>query len=135
MLAWQSTTVLFVAPGIWSLVMHGLQFIIAAAGFACLRQIGISDFLGIGTSGLDDRPKLVTTGCHAVVRHPLYLLGILFMLLNPVVTTRWITLTLCSVAYFIFGALLEEHRMIKQYGSIYRSYQQEVPFLLPRLNR
>lgn len=135
MLAWQSTTVIFVAPGVWSLVLHGLQFIMAWAGFICLRQTGIVNFLGINKGTGDGRPVLITSGCYAIVRHPLYLLGSIFLLLNPVITTRWIVLTLCSIIYFIFGALLEEHRMIKQYGNTYRSYQKEVPFLLPRLSR
>lgn len=135
LLAWQSTSVLFVAPGIWSLVMHGLQFIILWAGFICLRQTGIASFLGIHGGAIDERPTLVTTGCYAVVRHPLYLLGILFLLLNPVITTRWIVLTVCSFVYFLFGALLEEHRMVNYFGNTYRSYQKDVPFLLPRLNR
>ena len=135
MLAWQSTTVMFVAPGIWSLILHGLQFIIAWAGFICLRQTGMAGFLGFDGSSTDERPNLVTTGCYAVVRHPLYLLSILFMLLNPVITTRWIALTLCSFIYFLFGALLEEHRMIRHFGNTYRQYQKDVPFLLPRLNR
>lgn len=135
MLAWQSTTVLFVAPGIWSLVMHGLQFIVLWTGFACLRQTGIARFLGIIQDASNESPALTTTGCYAVVRHPLYLLAILFLLLNPVITTRWIALTLCSVAYFIFGALLEERRLLKEYSITYRTYQKEVPFLLPRLNR
>jgi len=136
MLAWQSTSVLFVAPGIWSLIMHGLQFIILWAGFVCLRQTGLADFMGTAfTASQEESPRLITTGCYAVVRHPLYLLGILFLLLNPVITTRWITLTLLSIPYFIFGALLEEHRMVRQLGNVYRQYQRDVPFLLPRLNR
>lgn len=134
LLAWQSTSVLLVAPGIWSLIMHGLQFIILWAGFICLRQTGIASFLGFNGGGIDERPTLVTTGCYAVVRHPLYLLGMLFLLFNPVITTRGIVLTLCSSIYFLFGALLEEHRMIKYFGNTYRSYQKDVPFLLPRLN-
>ena len=78
---------------------------------------------------------MTTTGCYAVVRHPLYLLGILFLLLNPIITTRWIVLTLFSIPYFIFGALLEERRMVRLHGETYRQYQKEVPFLIPRMNR
>lgn len=115
--------------------MHGLQLIILWAGFICLRQTGITSFLGIGSGAREERSVLTTTGWYAVVRHPLYLLGMLFLLLNPVITTRWIVLTLYCSAYFIFGALLEERRMIKQLGTTYRSYQKDVPFLVPRLSR
>ncbi len=135
LLAWQSTAVLFVAPGIWSLIMHGLQLLILWAGVICLRQTGMARFLGFTAETANEPSPMITTGCYAVVRHPLYLLGILFLLLNPVVTTRWIVLTVCSAAYFIFGALLEERRMLKQYGKSYQRYQQDVPFLLPRVKR
>ena len=135
MLAWQSTSVLYVPPGIWSLVFHGLQFIILWATLICLRQTGLAGFLGTNLVDIDEHPTLTTTGCYAVVRHPLYLLSILFLLLNPVITTRWIVLTLVCIPYFIFGALLEERRMIRQLGETYRQYQRDVPFLIPRLNR
>lgn len=135
MLAWQSTSVLYVLPGIWSLVLHGLQFIILWTGLVCLRQTDLAGFLGIRPVDEDKTPAFATTGCYAVVRHPLYLLGILFLLLNPVITTRWIVLTLFSIPYFIFGALLEERRMIRQLGDIYRQYQKQVPFIIPRMKR
>ena len=130
MLAWQSTTVLLVAPGAWSLLLHGLQFLALLAGLICLKQTGIASFTGISCTS-DNDEQFITTGCYGIVRHPLYLLSILFMVLNPVITTRWITLTIFSTLYFIFGALLEERRMVKLYGIAYTTYQQDVPFLLP----
>jgi protein-S-isoprenylcysteine O-methyltransferase Ste14 len=133
MLAWQSTSVLFVAPGIWSLVLYGLQLTILCAGFVCLRQTGMTRFLGTDFDQDNERPAFTATGCYAVVRHPLYLLGILFLLLNPVITTRWLILTLFSIPYFVFGALLEERRMTHHWGDVYRQYQRNIPFLLPRL--
>jgi methanethiol S-methyltransferase len=135
MLAWQSTSVLFFAPGIWSLILHALQFLVLWAGFICLRQTGLLHFLGVDLRQKSEPSALTTTGCYAVVRHPLYLLGILLLLLNPVVTTRWIALTLFSIPYMIFGALLEERRMLRHLGATYAAYQRNVPFLIPRLNR
>jgi len=129
MLAWQSTKVLFVAPGVWSLVLHGIQFIILWAGLICLRQTDLGSFIGISP----DRPRMITTGCYRIVRHPLYLLGILFLLFNPVITTRWIVLSLITIPYFILGALLEEKRMIRELGEAYHKYQHEVPFIVPAL--
>lgn len=135
MLAWQSTSVLFVAPGIWSLLLYGLQAATLAAGFICLKQTGLGAFLGTEQSCSNTNLPFITSGCYGIVRHPLYLLGILFMLFNPVVTTRWLTLTLISILYLLFGALIEERRMLQQWGERYRQYQHEVPFLLPRSQR
>lgn len=131
MLAWQSTKVLFVAPGLWSLLMHGLQAGILVAGFICLKQTGMGTFLGTDRSHSTNNLPFIATGCYRVVRHPLYLLGILFMLLNPVITTRWLALTLITIPYLLLGALVEERRMVNQWGDRYRHYQKQVPFLLP----
>jgi len=131
-LAWHSASVIFVAPGIWSLVMHGLQFIIICTAFICLKQTGLSSFMGTDFNKTEEKQLFKTSGCYSVVRHPLYLLGILFMLLNPVITTRWLVLTLFSIPYLIFGAILEERRMISQLGDKFQQYQRDVPFLIPK---
>lgn len=132
MLAWQSTQVIFVAPGVWSLIMSGLQLIILALAANCLRQTGLASFLGTDLQHSDGHDTLITSGCYSLTRHPLYLLGILFFVLMPVVTTRWLVLSGCSSVYFLLGALIEEKRMLRKYGKRYQHYQQQVPFLIPR---
>lgn len=132
MLAWQSTQVLYLVPGIWNLVMQGLQGLSLAGMVICLHQTGLGTFLGF-TPENTEQGSLNTSGCYAIVRHPLYLLGLLFFLLNPVMTTRWVVLTSIGSAYLIVGALVEERRLLRQFGTTYARYQQNVPFLLPRL--
>lgn len=134
MLAWPSTTVLYLLPGIWSLIFHGLQAGVLIAVFFCLRQTGLATFLGTDLSS-EDSPQLCMSGWYGIVRHPLYFLGILFCLLNPVMTSRWLVLTLLSTAYFLAGALIEERRLLKTFGASYRAYQQRVPFIIPKLKQ
>lgn len=133
MLAWQSTAVIYLLPGVWSLVFYGFQALVLLAAFLCLRQTGLAAFLGTEPCGEERLPRLQTSGCYGVVRHPLYLLAMLFYLLNPVMTSRWLVLTLLSAIYFLVGALLEERRLLRTFGHAYHAYQQQVPFLLPRL--
>lgn len=130
MLAWQSTRVLYLVPGIGNLLMQGIQLAALLAMLACLRQTGLNRFLGVDPEA-DDHPTLCTSGCYAVVRHPLYLLGLIFFLGNPVMTTRWLTLTILGTVYLLVGALLEERRLLRQFGEAYARYQQQVPFLVP----
>ncbi|MGD9663193.1 MAG: isoprenylcysteine carboxylmethyltransferase family protein [Porticoccaceae bacterium] len=132
MLAWPSTRVIYLVPGIWNLVMQGLQGLSLVGMLICLRQTGLGKFLGF-TPESTEQDTLTTSGCHAVVRHPLYLLGLIFFLFNPVMTTRWLTLTFIGTAYIIAGGLIEERRLLRQFGTAYARYQQNVPFLLPRL--
>lgn len=133
-MAWQSTRVLYVAPGIWSIVMYGVQLSLLAAMILCLKQTGIKKFLGIHSKTEEVQPVLVKSGCYSFVRHPLYFISILFFLMNPVMTTRWLTLSLLGTIYFIAGAIIEERRLTKFFGTEYSNYQQDVPFLFPRLN-
>lgn len=113
--------------------MYAVQAVLAGMIFQCVRQTGAGDFLGISQlgSGPARLKRLITDGCYAHVRHPLYLYTILFLLLNPVMTAQWLLLTLLSVVYFIIGGLIEEHRLLETFGDEYRDYRQRVPFLIP----
>lgn len=134
MLAYRHPPVLYFVPGIWSLFMYLLQFVLAIALFKCLQQSNISDFLGIKQlKQQETEVKLITVGFYAVVRHPLYLLSILFLVCNPVMTAQWMILTICSSIYFIIGARIEEKRYLRDFGDEYRLYQQNVPFIIPNL--
>ena len=119
--------VLYFIPGVWSLIMHLLQLVVAAILVSCLRQTGVGEFFGFkSTSGTFTR-----TGWYSIVRHPLYFFSSLFMVLNPVMTSQWLMLTILSTAYFIIGGLIEERRLTIEFGEEYRHYRQQVPFFIP----
>lgn len=132
MAAWRDSSVLYFIPGVGSLIMYLLQFIMALLILHCLIKTGIAEFIGI--SGNISSPSLIQRDYYAFVRHPLYLFSILFMLLNPVVTARWLTLTILSIIYFIIGAKIEENRHIEMFGSEYEKYRQRVPFIFPKIS-
>ena len=79
------------------------------------------------------KTQLVTTGVYGVVRHPLYFAGIVIMTFSPTLTRNWITVSVLSDLYFIFGAFIEERRYIRDFGEEYLRYMKEVPRLLPRV--
>jgi protein-S-isoprenylcysteine O-methyltransferase Ste14 len=127
-------TVLYFVPGAWSLLMYLCQFLIAAALFTCLRQTGAATFLGFGQlRGGKSSPTMTTGDWYSVVRHPLYLLCIVYLVLTPVMTTQRALLILLSIIYFTCGGLLEERRLLEEFGDQYRQYRRHVPFLIPRL--
>ena len=108
------------------------QGIMLALLCTCAAQTGIGDFLGF--SPLRNRittPILITSGCYGKVRHPQYLLAMLFLLFTPTMTVRWAALTLLSAVYFIFGAIIEERRLIGIFGDSYRGYQMRVRMFFP----
>ncbi|MDD2539529.1 MAG: NnrU family protein [Desulfuromonadaceae bacterium] len=137
MAVFRNSTVLYVVPGAWSLVMYFMQLLFLIILFACTRQSGAAEFLGIhrlSAAGAQTH-TLITSGCYRVVRHPLYLYSLLFLLCNPVISTRWLLLTLLSAIYFVIGARLEETRLVVEFGDEYRAYQHAVPFMFPRIFR
>ena len=133
MVSYRRSPLLYAAPGIWRWVFYAAQLVVAVAILRCVRQTGVGDFLGIKhlNSAIAQPRKLVTSGCYARVRHPLYLYSTLFLILNPVMSARWFLLTTFSFAYFILGGLIEERRLLNEFGDEYRRYRQHVPFMIP----
>ncbi|RII25193.1 MAG: isoprenylcysteine carboxylmethyltransferase family protein [Geobacter sp.] len=98
----------------------------------CAAQTGVGDFLGFRQ--LRSKliaPILITNGCYGRVRHPQYLLAMLFLLFTPTMTVRWLVLTLLSALYFLCGAIMEERRLIEMFGDNYRGYQRGVRMFIP----
>lgn len=121
------------APGRWFL--HAGQLVVALIILRCVRQTGTADFLGFSQLHARVVPArtLITSGWYARVRHPLYLYSTLFLLLNPVMTAQWCLLTIFSITYFIVGGLIEERRLVEEFGDEYREYRRRVPFMIPSL--
>lgn len=84
--------------------------------------------------GLTDK-ELVTSGVYGIVRHPLYLAGIIIFTFNPNITMNGITITILADLYFIFGMFIEERRFLRIFGDQYREYMKRVPGMIPRLGR
>ncbi len=131
MSAWPHPPVLYFIPGIWGLLCYLFQFAAIAALFRCAARLDLPEFLGLRTP---KRPvTLVKEGCYGSVRHPQYTLAIAVLVLNPVMTGRWLALTLLSIVYFLIGAWLEERRLLEELGDEYRHYRASVPMFIPRV--
>lgn len=128
-------------------VLYQLPYNLRAVGYlaqggifillcVCAAQTGVGDFLGIRQlRGQTATAVLITTGCYGKVRHPQYLLALLFLLFTPTMTVRWLALTLLSALYFLFGSIIEERRLVESFGEHYRRYQRTVPMFVPGVKR
>lgn len=77
--------------------------------------------------------RLVTTGLHRYVRHPLYTASlVLLALVSPMTLNRLALLTGVAL-YFYVGSIFEERKLVREFGDAYRAYQRRVPRLWPRL--
>lgn len=115
-------------------VIQGLFWLAALyLGWAGARAYTLRTFLGLDclrSAGPEPEPRLVTDGVLAWLRHPWYLAGLLVLWgrdLNPPALVTAVILSL----YLLFGAWLEERRMVVLFGPAYLDYQRRVPMLLP----
>ena len=138
MAADQHSAVLYEFSGITRYIFYSMQAALLVALASCLVNTGFISFLGLDIlmKARDRGPQpLATKGWYGIVRHPLYLLSILFMFLNPVMTVRWLLLACMATLYFMIGALIEEKRLLKEYGEAYIRYREQVPFVVPLLQK
>ena len=127
-------------------IMHAIRIGGLAFGALAFEYLDTREFMGIeqirrylsrrevagNIEGLTNE-KLVTTGVYGVVRHPLYLAGIIIVTFNPRVTVNGLTITALADLYFLFGVFIEERRFLKIFGDQYREYMKRVPRLIPTL--
>lgn len=78
MLAYRHSDVLYVAPGVWSLIMYLLQLMAVVILASFLRQTGVGEFLGFTKSSAS---SFTSSGWYSIVRHPLYFFSTLFILI------------------------------------------------------
>lgn len=125
--------------------LHGIQLAALFFGLRAFEHLDGGEFLGFkqvwryarrgevagNAEGLTEK-DLVTTGVYGIVRHPLYLAGLVIFTLEPTLTRNGIVLTVLADLYFVFGALVEEKRFLRVFGDRYAEYMRRVPRLLPR---
>lgn len=137
MTAGRNSTILYEIPGLARYAFYLSQALLLVALAFCLKNTGLASFLGLDALKMTSENRmphtLATKGWYGIVRHPLYLLSILFMFLNPVMTVRWMLLASLGTLYFLIGALIEEKRLQKEFGDTYILYRKQVPFIVPSL--
>jgi protein-S-isoprenylcysteine O-methyltransferase Ste14 len=106
-----------------------------AKEFIGLKQLML--YLGSGKTEGDREGRkssqIITSGIFSIVRNPIPLAGIIVITLNPVITRNWLIIILLADAYFIYGSLAKQKRLLSQFGDTYRRYMISVPLLIPRL--
>jgi hypothetical protein len=125
--------------GTWRLVqipMLAFSLWLFAAG---AREYDLRQFLGIrqiaereSAKGLTRSGGIGTAGILGRVRHPWYSGSILIIWSRNIDTAALVT-NLVLTAYLVTGALLEERKLVSEFGEEYMKYQRKVPMLIPRL--
>jgi len=124
-----------------SMILKIIGLGLAVLGLVLLKKAMKNYDLGefVGTSQLKtNREKIIgnlnTSGMNSKVRHPLYFASLLLIwgtfLAIPANTV--LVIAVVSTLYIFVGTVLEEQKLVNDFGEAYRRYQKEVPMLLPR---
>jgi protein-S-isoprenylcysteine O-methyltransferase Ste14 len=138
--------VLFKGPALFRWLMHIVQLSGLLLAMLTFRVLDFREFLGFrqawryvkgeapsGNSEGLTADRLITCGAYGLVRHPLYLAGIIIFTFEPNITRTWLTVAILADAYFIYGAVAEETRLKEKFGAEYVQYMQRVPMFIPGL--
>jgi protein-S-isoprenylcysteine O-methyltransferase Ste14 len=114
------------------LVLLGLLlFVLGARKYDARRFLGLTQIKeGVSTKAMTQTGELDTSGILNVIRHPWYLSLLLIIWARPL-DLSVIVLNAVFSAYLVIGALLEEKKLVREFGGVYRDYQQRVSMLLP----
>ena len=114
-----------------------LLAIVVLLFFAGARHYDMLQFLGLrqirtGTSHstLTETGKLDTTGILSITRHPWYLGTIMLIWARELDVSGLITNIILTI-YLVVGTVLEERKLLMEYGEDYRQYQKKVSMLIP----
>jgi methanethiol S-methyltransferase len=111
-----------------SLVVFFLAFFF---NYDSLSFFGIRQILGFRkTANSNTSGEIRKNGLLGVVRHPMYLALIIFLWSQTFRIMDVVVNTILTI-YIIIGTLLEERKLVAEFGEAYISYQKEVPMLIP----
>ncbi|MBN1995730.1 MAG: isoprenylcysteine carboxylmethyltransferase family protein [Anaerolineae bacterium] len=126
--------ILYLVPAPWCWVMLGGQGLALLGLGVALWQTGALHFLGLlqlFTKQPAQSNLFSVFGFYKWVRHPLYSFSLLFLWLTPLMSVNLLTLFILCTLYFYFGSIHEEQRLVAEFGTAYKDYQQRVPRLIP----
>jgi methanethiol S-methyltransferase len=126
---------------IWDGYFLPVRYLLLAVGvllfYAGARQYDMSTFLGIkqirrtvNHNLINATGKITSSGILGVVRHPFYAAIFPLIWATDLDVTIFIVNIILSL-YVIIGTILEEQKLIKDFGDEYREYQRKVSMLFP----
>jgi len=137
---WQKSSLILMAPrGILRWLFHAV-FILAFVGFNWgTRAFGSFDMFGFnpilhllrGTDPPTSMP-LTIRGPYRWVRHPLYFFCLLMIWSCPNLSADRLLYNILWTGWIIVATVLEERDLVAAFGDEYRTYQKNVPMLIPK---
>jgi protein-S-isoprenylcysteine O-methyltransferase Ste14 len=135
---WQRTPLMLLSvEGAPRWILRGLFLATGPAFLWSIRALGGFDTFGLEPirahlRGTEPRTMpLAIRGPYRWVRHPLYSLFIVMIWTFPDLTADRLLFNVLFTAWIVLGSALEERDLAREFGDPYRTYQSQVPMLLP----
>jgi protein-S-isoprenylcysteine O-methyltransferase Ste14 len=101
------------------------------------RHYSMSQFLGIrqiktgrANPALSEHDTFDTSGILSAIRHPWYTASIMVIWARDI-SLSTLLINMVISAYFIIGTILEERKLLLEFGERYREYQNNVSMFIP----
>jgi protein-S-isoprenylcysteine O-methyltransferase Ste14 len=108
----------------------GLLFLAGGRHYSLRQFIGISQLRGAPSGGLARGGGIDSTGVLGLVRHPWYS-GLVLLLWARDLDAGRLVVNAVLTAYIVVGTLLEERKLVQEFGDSYASYQARVSMFVP----
>ncbi len=96
-----------------------------------LSFFGIRQILNFGkVKEINPSGEIKKNGLLGIMRHPMYLALIIYLWCNTFKLVDIVINALLTI-YVIIGTILEEKKLVLEFGDTYVEYQKEVPMLFP----
>lgn len=109
-----------------SLIMFAWAFFF---NYDSLSFFGIRQILNFGKKNNSSK-EIKKNGLLGIIRHPMYFALIIYLWCQTFRAADLVVNTLLTI-YIIIGTLLEEKKLVLEFGDPYIKYQHEVPMLIP----
>jgi protein-S-isoprenylcysteine O-methyltransferase Ste14 len=110
--------------------MAVLLFLAGARHYDMLQFLGLHQIrTGTSHSTLAETGKLDTTGILGITRHPWYL-GTIMLIWARELDVSGLIANIILTIYLIVGTVLEERKLLTEFGEEYRWYQRRVSMLI-----
>jgi protein-S-isoprenylcysteine O-methyltransferase Ste14 len=118
----------------WSAVPLGVVVggdVLVLVGFALIVRVYRENTFTSATIEIAENQRVISTGPYAIVRHPMYASGFLYLAGTPLALgSYWGLVPLAAMAPFLIWRLLDEEHMLAASLPGYTDYQRRVPHRL-----
>jgi protein-S-isoprenylcysteine O-methyltransferase Ste14 len=108
-----------------------ILFIVGGRHYSMAQFLGIRQIkTGQVNLALSERDTFDTSGILSAIRHPWYTASLLLIWARDLSPSS-LLINIVLTAYFVVGTILEERKLLLEFGNRYREYQKSVSMFIP----